>query len=584
MIEQPPFLSRTSSAFLLASAAASSASVAAISTSSNSSSSSGSATTDDGEVASITSFHIVERKREEAFLPSPIEDERDDSDRKYELKIGIAHTVSIKNEALLSTTSSSSSSIGSTEKQRESSASSASTMSSSSTVVSSRLHARVKALTNYLFNNFSGLRKRVAATNPTGSVADVGRMRHYLRRSAPDGTDRPKFNVLSTRHSGSELHTTLSWEDTDSDDVMYSTPKSRKRVRPADFLQDAAVRELCHQCDVRKSRTDQVVKIVTTGFGTTELDLLMLEALIPENVVVFVGMLVFQSLECAREFIDFKVLPKFLRHVQDRYRRDMPFHNAAHAADVLHSLFMMLSSTGLGEKISSHNQVGALLAAVMHDIEHSGLTNDFLIKTNHEIAQQFPTRAPMESKHIALALEAISNPKFNILTKMNAKQQAEVLTVVRETILATALCYQRELLDEVQAVSDEDWYKTEVHSDEEVLIQPLQILSLRCAMHVSDISQTMKPFTQHQKWVSRLTAEHFIQGVEDKRLAAGVSPPCCFEETWTQRDFLLSQTGFLQNLALPAVATLNVIPWLDIGALVDGVKNNIVEWNKEDDL
>ncbi|KAE9024124.1 hypothetical protein PR001_g10561 [Phytophthora rubi] len=46
-------------------------------------------------------------------------------------------------------------------------------------------------------------------------------------------------------------------------------------------------------------------------------------------------------------------------------------------------------------------------------MEHVGLTNDFLIKTNHPIAQKYPTKAPMEPKHMDLALQAIVDPKFD---------------------------------------------------------------------------------------------------------------------------------------------------------------------------
>ncbi|TYZ58962.1 hypothetical protein PybrP1_001822 [[Pythium] brassicae (nom. inval.)] len=598
----PRFLARTAGAMVMATAIPSAAapslsprsSSSAAPPASNAAVSCGSSTLsrdDMIDLATISSLRLRERKREEELLPSPTDDddeddsaddvsERDD-ERKYELKIGFGPRSVTKPEPLPSTTSSASS-----HDRRDSGAAAAAVASSSA-----RLQSRMRALASYLSTNIAGLRRRIAATN-AGSVADVSRMRQYMqRRSAPSGSDCPKkLNVLSTRHSGSGLRTTLSWEDMwcdvdEADELMLTTPKSsRKRARPVDALQDAELRELCRDCGVHTQHVDRVVSCVTESFGTVELDMLVLEELIPEDIVVFVGMLVFRSLAFAAELVDLAALPQFFRHVQARYRRDMPFHNAAHAADVLHSLFMMLSTTALGDKIAPHNQVGALLAAVMHDIEHSGLTNDFLIKTNHPIAQDFPTRAPMESKHIAVALEVISNPVLNVLSKLSPAQHADVLTVVRETILATALCYQRELLDAVKAVPAAEWAVTEMIGDADALAMPLQLLALRCAMHVSDICQTMKPFAQHQKWVSRLSAEHFLQGKEDQRICAGVSPTFCFEESYSREEFLVHQTGFLQCLALPAVSTLSEIPWLDVQQFVGGVQNNLSEWTAERDM
>ncbi|KAL3661448.1 hypothetical protein V7S43_013650 [Phytophthora oleae] len=509
--------------------------------------------------------------------PSPVDDDMDSC--KFELKLGSEMHIPVTKTAADVRASPVNGNDYVYEKQAT-----ASSMTSNGRFPSTvAIEAKIKTLTSYLKSVSAGIRRRSMAF-------DRARLTQaYYRRSVPTpAAMRTKLNVIVSRHSSGEHQTTLSWDDIneeeclsfgDLNEVMTATPTSRKRGHPSEIFCEAEIRQICIRCDVPGQYIGQVVQIIKSTFGTPELDVIALEKFMPGNVVVFVGMLIFESIDCGEEFVDLSLLPCFLRHIQERYDGNMPFHNATHAADVMHTLFMMLWNTNLGGKISQHNQVGALLAAVMHDVEHVGLTNDFLIKTSHPIAQKYPTKAPMESKHMDLAMQAVVDPKFNILSKMSPAHQEQVLEVVRETISATALIYQPELLAEINGTSTEEWKLLE--EEDAVLPQSLQVRALRIAMHVSDISQTMKPFANHQKWVFRLNDEHYRQGELDAREQHCVSPSFCFREQWTYEGFLCSQVCFLRKMALPAVVTLNNIPWLDVNELVNGIEKNIAEWEQQ---
>lgn len=522
------------------------------------------------------------RREESSRSEKPVEeDDIDDDCSKFELKLGGEMQVPLSKMAADVRASPVGSSDFAYEKQDRAATSLASTRSAAVA-----LEAKIKSLASYLKSVSSGIRRR-------GMAFDRARLTQaYYRRSVPaPAAKRTKLDVIISRHSSGEHQTTLSWEDIDeledrvsfgdSNEVMPATPTSRKRGRPSEIFCEGEIRRICVQCDVPCQYIDQVVQIIQTKFGTPELDVIALEQFMPGNVVVFVGVLIFESIDCGEEFIDLSTLPSFLKHIQERYDGNMPFHNATHAADVMHTLFMMLWNTSLGEKIAPHNQVGALLAAVMHDVEHVGLTNDFLIKTSHPIAQKYPTKAPMESKHMDLALQAVVDPKFNVLSKMSPAHRDEVLAVVRDTIEATALIYQPELLAEINDTTEEEWKMMEEQGGV-VLPLHLQIRALRIAMHVSDISQTMKPFANHQKWVFRLNDEHYKQGELDAREQHRVSPWFCFRDLWTYERFLGSQVCFLRKVALPAVVALNGIPWLDVNELVNGIEKNIAEWEKQE--
>ncbi|CAH0492551.1 unnamed protein product [Peronospora farinosa] len=535
--------------------AAPSSSVSAPATSSSSSMSS----------SASSSCFVFESRQEDPIL---IDDKNDVDSCKFEVKLG--------NERHIPVTKSTadvraSPAVGNDYEDMKVTSS----MTSNRLPITGAIEAKIKTLAFYLKSVSAGIQRRSVTFD---------RAQAYYRRSVPTpAAICTKLNVIVTRHSSGEHRTTVSWDDIDEEsfsDLNEATPTSRKRGRPSEIFGEDQIRQMCTRCEVPDQYIDKVVPIIKSSFGTPRLDVISLEEFMPGNVVVFIGMLIFESIDCNEEFVDFSVLPSFLRHIQERYDGNMPFHNATHAADVIHTLFMMLWNTKLGEKISQHNQVGALLAAVMHDVEHVGLTNDFLIKTGHPIAQKYPTMAPMESKHMDLAVQAVIDPRFGILSKLTPVYQNEVLDVIRETISATALIYQPELLARINNTTADEWKMLE--EEDTVLPQYLQVRALCIAMHVSDISQTMKPFANHKKWVFRLNDEHYKQGELDAREKLRVSPWFCFRDSWTYGKFLGSQVCFLKTMALPAVVALNGIPWLDVNELVNGIENNIAEWERQE--
>ncbi len=71
--------------------------------------------------------------------------------------------------------------------------------------------------------------------------------------------------------------------------------------------------------------------------------------------------------------------------------------NRIHAADVLQTLHVLVTRSGmLPGYVDPLTQLALYVAAVGHDLEHLGLTNDFLINTDDPLAIRYNDRAPME--------------------------------------------------------------------------------------------------------------------------------------------------------------------------------------------
>lgn len=75
-------------------------------------------------------------------------------------------------------------------------------------------------------------------------------------------------------------------------------------------------------------------------------------------------------------------LDAFLSRVEQGYKHHgNPYHNATHGADVLQTVHYLVHTTGLETWFCELEVLALLLAAVIHDLDHTGTTNTFHIQS-----------------------------------------------------------------------------------------------------------------------------------------------------------------------------------------------------------
>jgi hypothetical protein len=135
--------------------------------------------------------------------------------------------------------------------------------------------------------------------------------------------------------------------------------------------------------------------------------------------------------------IDGTRLARFLQKVEEGYPSN-PYHNRRHAADVLQSLHVLLHRGGLAPGYADPLTVlGCYLAAVVHDYEHRGRTNDFLVHTHDDLAVRYNDRAPMENHHLAAAWALLKRADCSCLAGLSKAEWEGVRKLVIELVLAT---------------------------------------------------------------------------------------------------------------------------------------------------
>ena len=109
-----------------------------------------------------------------------------------------------------------------------------------------------------------------------------------------------------------------------------------------------------------------------------------------------------------------KVFLAFMCTLEDHYVKDNPFHNSLHAADVTQSTNVLLNTPALEGVFTPLEVAGALFAACIHDVDHPGLTNQFLINSSSELALMYNDESVLENHHLAVAFKLLQNQGCDI--------------------------------------------------------------------------------------------------------------------------------------------------------------------------
>ncbi|XP_063236585.1 dual specificity calcium/calmodulin-dependent 3',5'-cyclic nucleotide phosphodiesterase 1-like isoform X2 [Bacillus rossius redtenbacheri] len=238
----------------------------------------------------------------------------------------------------------------------------------------------------------------------------------------------------------------------------------------------------------------------------------------------------------------FKVQPvtleMFLSKIEEGYcKYKNPYHNNMHAADVAQTVHYLLCQTGLMNWMTDLEIFATLLAAIMHDFEHTGTTNNFHVMSGTETALLYNDRAVLENHHISATFRVMREEDCNILQNLTREEFREFRTLVIDMVLATDMSFHFQQLKNMKNLL----------SLAEPSVDKSKALSL--VLHCCDISHPAKRWDLHHRWTMLLLEEFFRQGDKERELGLPFSPLCDRNNTLVAE----SQIGFIEFIVEPSL-------------------------------
>lgn len=270
------------------------------------------------------------------------------------------------------------------------------------------------------------------------------------------------------------------------------------------------------------------------------------------------------------ELVDLFKLRRFLSEVQRTYR-DNPYHCFEHAFDVTHTTYLYVLSVRHQVKLSQIETFCLLVAALVHDMDHPGLTNAYLIATRDGTALTYNDESVLENHHISrFFMLCHSNEDANILSAFDDDTYKQIRRMIIGCVLHTDMAHHFKLVSRMNEIvtlgrkndiingspikscvidaSDIDVsaaFKTEEQRQ----------LMLSILLHCADISNAVKPKHLCVKWASRVLEEFFNQGDRERAKGMSISPMMDREST----SVGLSQINFIEFVIAPLFAQFAAI-------------------------
>ncbi|CAH8649442.1 unnamed protein product [Schistosoma haematobium] len=284
------------------------------------------------------------------------------------------------------------------------------------------------------------------------------------------------------------------------------------------------------------------------------LDIFEIDRLSNGHALTTVAYRIFQKRDLLKTFcIDPRVFVRYLLRVESTYHADVPYHNSMHAADVLQTAHFLLQAEALDDVFSDLEILAVLFAAAIHDVDHPGVTNQFLINTGHELALQYNDASVLENHHLYMAFKILTEKDCDIFANLGGKKRQTLRRMVIELVLATDMSKHMSLLAdlrtmvETKKVSGSGMLNLDNYADR---IQILQNM-----IHCADLSNPAKPLRLYRKWTGRLIEEFFRQGDKERKLSLEISPMCDRESVEVEK----SQVSFIDFVCHPLWET-----WCDL--------------------
>ncbi|KAJ7423277.1 cAMP-specific 3',5'-cyclic phosphodiesterase 4D [Willisornis vidua] len=234
---------------------------------------------------------------------------------------------------------------------------------------------------------------------------------------------------------------------------------------------------------------------------------------------------IFQERDLMKTFrIPVNTFITYMLTLEDHYHADVAYHNNLHAADVAQSTHVLLSTPALEAVFTDLEIMAAIFASAIHDVDHPGVSNQFLINTNSELALMYNDASVLENHHLAVGFKLLQEENCDIFQNLSRKQRQTLRKMVIDMVLATDMSKHMNLLADLKTMVE----TKKVTSLGVLLLDNYsdRIQVLQNMVHCADLSNPTKPLELYRQWTDRIMVEFFHQGDREREKGMEISPMC----------------------------------------------------------
>ncbi len=253
------------------------------------------------------------------------------------------------------------------------------------------------------------------------------------------------------------------------------------------------------------------------------------------------------------------------------------FHNFDHAFAVMQGALKLAKYERL-DGVSVLDKFCFVLAALCHDVGHTGRSNTFETGSNSKLAIRYFDRSVLESHHLGLSFKILSKPESNVLAKLPHHQFKRFRKVMAECILSTDSRFHSLKMNEFKLFLREN-NSTELFTYKDMLKDDQNLLVLfGTSLHAADFYGNVQPFDVSRFWAEQLHKEFRAQYALEIELELEPTPFYAFLDDPVKTAE--SETIFVENVVLPLWKVLGEWYTDYLDTEIENIKKNIMAWRK----
>ncbi|KAM9385087.1 3',5'-cyclic-AMP phosphodiesterase 4B isoform 2-T2 [Pholidichthys leucotaenia] len=278
---------------------------------------------------------------------------------------------------------------------------------------------------------------------------------------------------------------------------------------------------------------------------------------------------IFQERELLKTFkIPADTFVAYMMTLEDHYHSDVAYHNSLHAADVAQSTHILLSTPALADAFTDLEILAAIFAAAIHDVDHPGVSNQFLINTNSELALMYNDESVLENHHLAVGFKLLQEDNCDIFQNLTKKQRQSLRKMVIDMVLATDMSKHMSLLADLKTMVETKKLTSAGLLLLDSFTDRMQVL--RNMVHCADLSNPTKSLELYRQWTDRIMEEFFHQGDRERERGMEISPMCDKHTASVEK----SQVGFIDYIVHPLWETWADLVQPDAQDILDTLEDN----------
>lgn len=335
------------------------------------------------------------------------------------------------------------------------------------------------------------------------------------------------------------------------------------------------------------------IQVILESEPLWKFSIIDLETATNKRPLVYLGLKILSRFgACEFLGISESCLMNWLQMIEGKYHASNSYHNSTHAADVLHATSFFLEQQRYKAVFDQMDELSCLISAIIHDVDHPGRNNAFLINARNSLAMLYNDVAVLENHHVSLAFSTtVKDDPLNIFKNLSADDYRNMRHSIIDMVLATEMTKHFEhvskfnnCINKVLPKTSEGSPMGEQGSQESLndIVTHLstddsRLLIKRMLIKCADISNPCRPLELCSIWAKRIAEEYYDQTDEEKAKNLPIVMPVFDRKTCSIPK---SQCSFIEYFVQGMFESWAEI--CDIPELMEILKNNYQYWKEKD--